>query len=76
MYLHIIRKGCKGLLSIAFWAGWAKAFSEGYGEKSHAIAYKILLCMTFSQSLSTKLICLSDEDSMPLLWALRAESSS
>jgi hypothetical protein len=40
------------------------------------IAYKILLCMTFSQGLSTKLICLSDEDSMPLLWALRAESSS
>jgi hypothetical protein len=76
MSLHIIRNGCKGLLSIAFRSEGPELFPKGYGEKSLAIAYKILLCMTFSQSLSTKLIYLSNEDSMPLLWALLAESSS
>jgi hypothetical protein len=76
IYLHIIRNGGKGLLSIAFGLEGPELFPKGCGEKSLVIAYKILLCMTFSQSFSTKLICLSNEDSMPLLWALLAESSS
>jgi hypothetical protein len=76
MSLHIIRNGRKGLLSIAFRLEGPELFPKGCGEESLGIAYKILLRMTFSQSLSTKLICLSNEDSMPLLWALLAESSS